>query len=184
MFATVAKVNCCCCAATGAVKSKAATANDNHREKPIYPSVLAAPIRRGLHTSLEKMSQCWRKTHAASSATECRSIGISRSLWTTALSYAPICPSLEGRHPVILSYGPYAKGLSFKEGYVSAWERLTGEHPEVLASSSRKQTNWEVVDPERWVPDGYACLRIDSRGAGRSPGYLDRARRARSKTSI
>ncbi len=80
---------------------------------------------------------------------------------------------LEGRHPVILSYGPYAKGLSFKEGYVSAWERLTGEHPEVLASSSGKYMNWEVVDPERWVPDGYACLRIDSRGAGRSPGYLD-----------
>jgi len=79
----------------------------------------------------------------------------------------------EGRHPVILSYGPYAKGLSFKEGYVSAWERLTGAHPEVLANSSGKYMNWEVVDPERWVPDGYACLRIDSRGAGRSPGYLD-----------
>jgi predicted acyl esterase len=30
-----------------------------------------------------------------------------------------------------------------------------------------------LVDPEKWVPDGYACLRIDSRGAGRSPGYLD-----------
>lgn len=79
----------------------------------------------------------------------------------------------EGRHPVILSYGPYAKGLWFKEGYVSAWDRLIGSHPEVLAHSSGKYMNWEVVDPERWVPDGYACLRIDSRGAGRSPGYLD-----------
>jgi len=79
----------------------------------------------------------------------------------------------EGRHPAILSYGPYAKGLSFKEGYVSAWDRLTGAHPEVLANSSGRYMNWEVVDPERWVPDGYACLRIDSRGAGRSPGYLD-----------
>ncbi len=29
------------------------------------------------------------------------------------------------------------------------------------------------VDPEKWVPDGYACVRIDSRGAGRSPGVLD-----------
>jgi uncharacterized protein len=29
-----------------------------------------------------------------------------------------------------------------------------------------------VVDPEKWVPDGYICIRIDSRGAGRSPGYL------------
>ena len=33
--------------------------------------------------------------------------------------------------------------------------------------------NWEVVDPEKWVPDGYACVRVDSRGAGRSPGLLD-----------
>ena len=28
------------------------------------------------------------------------------------------------------------------------------------------------MDPEKWVPDGYVCIRIDSRGAGRSPGYL------------
>ena len=27
--------------------------------------------------------------------------------------------------------------------------------------------------PEKWVPDGYACVRVDSRGAGRSPGYID-----------
>src|SRR5256885_2764243 len=33
--------------------------------------------------------------------------------------------------------------------------------------------NWEVVDPEKWVPDGYVCVRVDSRGAGRSPGFLD-----------
>jgi len=30
-----------------------------------------------------------------------------------------------------------------------------------------------VVDPEKWVPDGYACVRVDSRGTGRSPGYVD-----------
>jgi hypothetical protein len=30
-----------------------------------------------------------------------------------------------------------------------------------------------VVDPEKWVPDGYACVRVDSRGCGRSPGYVD-----------
>jgi len=27
-----------------------------------------------------------------------------------------------------------------------------------------------VVDPEKWVPDGYACVRVDSRGAGRFAG--------------
>jgi len=29
------------------------------------------------------------------------------------------------------------------------------------------------VDPEKWVPDGYAVLRVDSRGCGRSPGYVN-----------
>src|SRR5262249_37602166 len=28
-------------------------------------------------------------------------------------------------------------------------------------------------DPEKWTPWGYAVVRIDSRGAGRSPGFLD-----------
>ena len=78
-----------------------------------------------------------------------------------------------GRHPVILSYGPYGKGLAFKEGYVSAYERLTQDHPDVLQNTTGKYLNWETVDPEKWVPDGYAILRIDSRGAGRSPGFLD-----------
>jgi predicted acyl esterase len=82
-------------------------------------------------------------------------------------------PVGDGRYPVILSYGPYAKGLSFQEGYKSQWSRVITAAPEVLQGSSNKYQNWELVDPEKWVPDGYACLRIDSRGAGRSPGYLD-----------
>jgi len=82
-------------------------------------------------------------------------------------------PPAEGRYPVILSYGPYAKGLAFQEGYSSAWERMAEKHPDVTAGSSNKYQNWEVVDPEKWVPDGYACVRVDSRGAGRSPGYID-----------
>jgi uncharacterized protein len=82
-------------------------------------------------------------------------------------------PIAEGQYPVVLSYGPYAKGLSFQEGYKGNWARLTKAAPEVLAGSSNKYQNWELVDPEKWVPDGYVCLRIDSRGAGRSPGFLD-----------
>jgi len=82
-------------------------------------------------------------------------------------------PPAEGRYPVILSYGPYAKGLAFQEGYPSAWERMAEMHPDVTAGSSNMYQNWEVVDPEKWVPDGYVCVRVDSRGAGRSPGYID-----------
>jgi uncharacterized protein len=82
-------------------------------------------------------------------------------------------PVGEGANPVILSYGPYAKGLSFQNGYKSQWSRLAKAAPEVLQGSSNKYQNWELVDPEKWVPDGYACIRIDSRGAGRSLGHLD-----------
>jgi hypothetical protein len=82
-------------------------------------------------------------------------------------------PPGDGQHPVILSYGPYAKGLAFQDAYKSMWTRLIKAAPEVLQGSSNKYQNWELVDPEKWVPDGYVCLRVDSRGAGRSPGHLD-----------
>ncbi len=58
-------------------------------------------------------------------------------------------PDINEPVPVILNHGPYGKGIPFRDGA------------------------WETVDPERWVPAGYAVVRVDSRGAGRSPGYLD-----------
>lgn len=82
-------------------------------------------------------------------------------------------PNDSGRYPVLLSYGPYAKGLEFKEGYPSAWERMVEEHPDVSAGSSNRYQSWEVADPEKWVPHGYALVRVDSRGAGSSPGDID-----------
>src|SRR5580658_5928193 len=82
-------------------------------------------------------------------------------------------PVGEGKFPVILSYGPYAKGLAFQEGYKGNWARLTEAAPEVLEGSTNKYQNWELVDPEKWVPGHYVCVRVDSRGAGRSPGVID-----------
>lgn len=81
-------------------------------------------------------------------------------------------PVADGQYPVLLTYGPYAKGLAFQEGYPSAWQRMAQQHPDVTAGSTNKYQNWEVVDPEKWVPHGYACVRVDSRGCGRSPGYV------------
>ena len=88
-------------------------------------------------------------------------------------------PVADGKYPVILSYGPYAKGLAFQEAYKGNWARLIKSAPEVLQGSSNKYQNWELIDPEKWVPDGYVCLRVDSRGAGRSPGYPRRVVAAR-----
>jgi predicted acyl esterase len=82
-------------------------------------------------------------------------------------------PVAEGRYPALVSYGPYGKGLAFQDGYKTAWEIMAREYPDTVAGSTNKYQNWEVADPEKWVPDGYVCVRVDSRGAGRSPGYLD-----------
>lgn len=82
-------------------------------------------------------------------------------------------PTKAGKYPVLLTHGPYAKGLSFQEGYPSAWNIMAANHPDVTAGSTNKYQNWEVVDPEKWVPDGYAIVRVDSRGCGTSPGYID-----------
>jgi len=82
-------------------------------------------------------------------------------------------PIEEGKYPVILSYGIYAKGLAFQEAYPMQWDKMVRDHPEILKGSTNKYQSWEVTDPERWVPHGYAVVRVDSRGAGWSPGFMD-----------
>jgi len=81
-------------------------------------------------------------------------------------------PMAEGRYPVIMTYGPYGKGVAFQEGYKTSWEIMCRENPDAVSGTTNQYANWEVVDPEKWVPDGFVCVRVDSRGAGRSPGYL------------
>jgi uncharacterized protein len=82
-------------------------------------------------------------------------------------------PMGNGKFPAILNYGPYAKGHAFQDSRNFAWERMIKQKPEVAIGTSNKYQNWEVADPEKWVPDGYAIVRVDSRGTGRSPGYVD-----------
>ena len=50
---------------------------------------------------------------------------------------------------------------------------MAEEHPDVTAGSTNKYQIWEVADPEKWVPHGYVVVRVDSRGCGRSPGYME-----------
>ena len=82
-------------------------------------------------------------------------------------------PVAEGAYPTIASYGPYAKGQTFEAGYPQLWKLLTEGYPEAVEGSSARYTAWELLDPEQWVPHGYALVRVDSRGAGRSPGFVD-----------
>ncbi len=82
-------------------------------------------------------------------------------------------PDTSASVPVIMAHGPYGKGVKYQEHYKPLWDWLIKEHPDLLAGSTHSYLTWETVDPEIWVPWGYAVLRVDSRGAGRSPGYLD-----------
>jgi len=82
-------------------------------------------------------------------------------------------PNRDGKFPVLLTYGPYGKGLAFQQGYKTAWDNMIRDFPEIAEGSTNKYQNWEVVDPEKWVPEDYVCVRVDSRGAGRSPGYME-----------
>ena len=81
------------------------------------------------------------------------------------------------RCPVIISHGVYAKGLAYQDGYPMQWQKLVADHPDVLEGSSNAYQAWEVTDPERWVPQGYAVVRVDSRGAGWSEPISRSSRR-------
>ena len=70
-------------------------------------------------------------------------------------------PLADGKYPVILTYGPYGKWLHVRRSL----QEPVGSHVAGPAGraddSTNKYQNWEVVDPEKWVPDGYVCVRVD-----------------------
>ncbi len=83
-------------------------------------------------------------------------------------------PKAEGRYPVVMAMGIYGKDAHFGDAFKSQWDNLLRVYPDLCANGSTGQyLRWEVVDPERWVPDGFVVVNIDSRGSGKSPGYLD-----------
>jgi len=45
--------------------------------------------------------------------------------------------------------------------------------PADLEEKANPHMNWETVNPQWWCPRGYACVRVDSRGTGKSPGRSD-----------
>lgn len=82
-------------------------------------------------------------------------------------------PADGGQHPVIMSMSFYGKSFyhecicneadaAEKE---EAEDRYFSGNPDGLQSE-----NHETVNTSEWVPDGYAVVRLDPRGVGRSPG--------------
>jgi len=75
--------------------------------------------------------------------------------------------------PAIMVLGPYGKGVEYKEGYKLQWDWILKQHPRLLPGSTKSYMTWETIDPELWTSWGYICVRVDSRGTGRSPGRLE-----------
>jgi uncharacterized protein len=69
-------------------------------------------------------------------------------------------PDDGGKFPAILNLGPYQKD--------KLWIP-----PPTLEEKPNPYMNWETVNPEWWVPKGYAAVRVDGRGSGRSPGQCE-----------
>jgi predicted acyl esterase len=69
-------------------------------------------------------------------------------------------PDGAGRFPAILNLGPYQKD--------KLWIV-----PDSLEEKPNPLMNWETVNPQWWVPKGYAAVRVDGRGSGKSPGQCE-----------
>jgi uncharacterized protein len=69
-------------------------------------------------------------------------------------------PDDDGKFPAILNLGPYQKD--------KLWIP-----PGTLEEKPTPHMNWETVTPEWWVPKGYAAVRVDGRGSGKSPGQCE-----------
>lgn len=75
-------------------------------------------------------------------------------------------PDAGERFGAIMTMGPYSKDIHFRDwsldfDYAAMPERGPYMH-------------WETVNPEWWVPQGYAVVRVDMRGTGKSPGRVRR----------
>jgi predicted acyl esterase len=69
-------------------------------------------------------------------------------------------PDDGGTFPAILNLGPYQKD--------KLWVP-----PPALEEAANPHMNWETVNPHWWVPRGYAAVRVDGRGSGKSPGQCE-----------
>jgi uncharacterized protein len=69
-------------------------------------------------------------------------------------------PAGDGKFPAILNLGPYQKD--------KLWIA-----PDTLEEAPNPLMNWETINPQWWVPRGYAAVRIDGRGSGKSAGQCE-----------
>src|SRR5499433_145026 len=76
------------------------------------------------------------------------------------LKAAVFRPDAAGTFPAIVNLGPYQKDMLWIP-------------PSTLEEKPNPLMNWETINPHWWVPRGYAAVRVDGRGSGKSPGQCE-----------
>ena len=71
-------------------------------------------------------------------------------------------PEVDGPWPVIATMSPYGKDVHWPDRY-----------PLYEQADQEPHAVWETPSPEWWTARGYALVRADSPGTGKSPGRLD-----------
>ncbi|MFE6933516.1 CocE/NonD family hydrolase [Streptomyces sp. NPDC057699] len=84
-------------------------------------------------------------------------------------------PAEPGTYPVIVSCGPYGKAFNHhsisSDAELERHEQMEEDYFSGNAEGLQFE-NHETVNTAAWVPDGYAVVRVDMPGSGRSPGQL------------
>jgi len=75
-------------------------------------------------------------------------------------------PKAPGKYPVIMTYGPYGKDVPYRDFHPASFA-------EIPDSQKSDYSAWETPEPTYWTQQGYVVLRVDERGIGSSPGFLD-----------
>ncbi|MCC6473425.1 MAG: CocE/NonD family hydrolase [Burkholderiales bacterium] len=82
-------------------------------------------------------------------------------------------PDAPGRFPALTACGPYGKDVHLKVNFPAAYAYLAQHQSSILANSSGKYLQHEMPDLECFVREGYAVVRGDIRGCGKTPGLQD-----------
>lgn len=133
------------------------------------PGVFTAATPRSLRTAAAARNELRRNIRGIIKQTDVR-IPVRDGSYVCADIFRPA----DGlAHPVVMNKGFYGK--SFDHGCIA--DEVDALAKEVLEDryfsgnpDGLQYENHESVDSSVWVPEGYVCIRVDSRGVGNSPG--------------
>jgi uncharacterized protein len=150
-------------------------------EDPVWMTLLADLNRSAVFTAERP-----RETRSAAAARNAVRRNVRGIVKTTdvkiplrdgAFIYADVFrPAREGKYPPVLAMTIYGKAFGHEcicnskqaEEKEELEDRYFSGNPDGLQFE-----NWETINTQDWVPQGYVAIRIDTRGSCKSPGTVD-----------